>query len=139
LTWLGYLHVALFIGLGAVILSAFRFLGAKAPTVGTWDCGYVAPTARMQYTASSIAADFLAMFAGVLRPRGEVARLKGPWPGRHHFHSHVPEVVLDLLVMPTLRVLGRLVEWLRSIQRGTVHSYVFVVMLTLIVMLSVWR
>lgn len=32
----------------------------------TWGCGYTAPNARMQYTASSFSAQFARMFEGIL-------------------------------------------------------------------------
>jgi hydrogenase-4 component B len=105
----------------------------------TWDCGYAVSTARIQYTASSVAADLVGMFAVVLRPRTKSTAIEGVFPDSSTFNSHVPEVVLDLFVMPTLRRIARVIGWLRHQQRGSVHFYLLLVLLTLLVMLAVWR
>jgi len=41
----------------------------------TWDCGYVSPTSRMQYTASSFAEPIIDMFRGVLNQSFRVSGL----------------------------------------------------------------
>lgn len=105
----------------------------------TWDCGYAAPSARMQYSASSIADDLVGMFRTLLHPKVHAPNLVGTFPKPSRFQSHVPEVVLELLVLPTLRSIMRAAELLRFIQRGTVHLYLFYMLLALIVMLAVWR
>jgi len=48
------------------------------------------------------------------------------------FHSHVPEVVLDELVLPSTRVIARGFEWMRWIQRGSVQRYLLYILLTLL-------
>jgi len=42
---------------------------ARAVRAVTWDCGYAAPSARMQYTSSSFAESLVGLFAWALRPR----------------------------------------------------------------------
>jgi hydrogenase-4 component B len=112
---------------------------SKSPIRTTWDCGFVGPSARVQYTASSIADDLVAMFATVLRPKVKVGVVRGVFPQPVSFSSHVPEVILELVLLPLLHGLVRVVAWLRLIQRGAVHLYLFYVLLTLVVMLAVWR
>jgi hydrogenase-4 component B len=126
-----------FAGLLSVFLG--RTWRASKPQNPTWDCGYAAPSVRMQYSASSIADDLVGMFSTLLRPKVHQPNLTGPFPKPARFQSHVPEVVLELLVLPTLRGIVRAAELLRFIQRGTVHLYLFYMLLTLIVMLAVWR
>lgn len=138
LTTLSVVHVVL-IGFAVLLGLWLRRARAARPERLTWDCGYVAPTARMQYTASSIANDLVSMFAMLLRPRTHAVELEGVFPKPSAFRSHVPEVVLDLFVMPTLRRVGQMVGWFRQLQRGTVHLYLSSILLTLIVMLIVWR
>jgi hydrogenase-4 component B len=135
---LGRIHLGLFVVLVLIYFWAAR-RRVPLPQRPTWDCGYVAPTARMQYTASSIAADLVGYFAPFLRPRTKPANVEGPWPASSQFASHVPEVVLELFILPLLRTVGRAIVWLRHLQRGTAHAYVLYVLLTLLVMLSVWR
>lgn len=105
----------------------------------TWDCGYSAPTARMQYTASSFADGLVALFSVFLCPRGATPTLAEPFPPKSHFESHVPEVVLDLVVLPAMRWLVRAACWFRRIQAGRIHIYIIYILVALVMMLVVWH
>jgi hydrogenase-4 component B len=107
--------------------------------VGTWDCGYAAPTARMQYTSSSFAASIVALFSGALRPERHDAAVVGLFPRAATFHSHVPEVVLDRAVTPTFRLVARVLGSFRWVQRGSVHLYLLYILVTLVLALIIWR
>lgn len=109
------------------------------PPVPTWDCGYAAPTPRMQYTSSSFAALLVDLFAGVLRPERHEPGIEGPFPRPTGFHSHVPEVVLDRAVTPTFRLAGRALASFRWVQRGSVHLYVLYILIALVLALLVFR
>jgi hydrogenase-4 component B len=50
----------------AVLAGLGWWIGRRAPRRTTWGCGYTAPTARMQYTASSFAAQFNRIFVAVM-------------------------------------------------------------------------
>ena len=105
----------------------------------TWGCGYPAPSARMQYTASSFGESIVGMFRVVLRPRTHSSLLADPFPASSRFESHVPEVVLDLGILPASRGLGRVALWFRWVQQGQVHLYVLYVLGALLFMLFIWR
>jgi hydrogenase-4 component B len=132
------------IGLGliaAVAIGARLLAGVTraAPRAPTWDCGYAAPTARMQYTSSSFAETLVGLFAGVLRPERHAPHLEGPFPRPAAFHSHVPEVVLDRGVTPAFRLIGRALSAFRWLQGGTVHVYVLYILFALLFSLLVYR
>ncbi len=110
-----------------------------APRALTWDCGYAAPMARMQYTASSFGASLVGLFALALRPRRDAVELPEAFPAKRRFHSHVPEVVLDLLVWPASRRLAAAANWFRWLQAGSIHLYFLYVLCALVVMLIFWR
>jgi hypothetical protein len=57
--------IALAVVLGATCALGF-WLGRDARRHVTWGCGYTAPNARMQYTASSFSAQLARMFEGLL-------------------------------------------------------------------------
>lgn len=136
---LGWLNAALLAGLlllGLILARSARRAGQRQPT---WDCGYSAPTPRMQYTAASFADGLVTLFAAALRPERHAPRLQGPFPAPSTFASHVPEVVLERLLTPLLRQLGRAAVWLRWIQNGNVHLYILYVLVTLVSMLVFWR
>jgi hydrogenase-4 component B len=139
LSMLSWVSAGLFLSLLAVVLIVQLQRRVPKPQNLTWDCGYAAPTARMQYSASSIADDLVGMFRSLLRPQIHAPKIAGVYPRPSRFESHVPEVVLEMLVLPALRGIVQVAQLFRVIQRGTVHLYLFYVLLTLIVMLAVWR
>lgn len=122
-------------GLGALAMLRARHAGRTV----TWDCGYAAPTARMQYTSSSFAQVLVHGMRGVLRPYGVHPRLGEAFPARAGFHSHVPEVVLDLLVAPAFRGMGSLFQLVRWLQGGSLPLYLSGVALTALLLLVLAR
>ncbi len=134
------------ITLAAVLLLAALALAAAAlasrvrgsSAAPTWDCGYAAPSARMQYSSSSFAQMLVGLFAFALRPREHAPRLAGPFPARAAYHGEVPDAILDRLVLPSLRAAGRAFEALRFIERGNVQAYLGYILLTLVLLL-VWK
>jgi hydrogenase-4 component B len=123
-----------------VALVAKRWVSKRAVVRGpTWDCGYVAPSARMQYTASSLAEWLVGLFSVFLRPRTHSVELKQAFPPQSRFESHVPEVVLDLAVLPTLRWLVSTANWFRWVQPGRTHLYIVYILIALVGMLFIWH
>jgi len=91
----------------------------------TWDCGYVAPTARMQYTAGSFAAIVTEWFAFILRPQRHEHRPETSFPAAADFTEHTPETVLEQVVEPAGGVVLRISAAARRLQHGRVQSYLF--------------
>ena len=54
----------------------------------TWDCGYAAPTVRMQYTASSFAQPVLELFGFFLRTKKNITIPDTYFPSASHFSPH---------------------------------------------------
>jgi hydrogenase-4 component B len=125
--------------LAAAVLTQRSAAPAHAARGPTWGCGYPAPSARMQYTASSFGEWIVGMFRVVLRPRTHFSLRVDPFPASSHFESHVPEVVLDLGILPASRGLGRIALWFRWVQQGQVQLYVLYVLGALLFMLFIWR
>jgi len=112
--------------------------GVAEPRIGTWDCGYAAPSPRMQYTSSSFAQGLVSLYGWALRPKVHRPSLGGPFAGEASFSSHVPDVVLDRLLVPAARTTGRGLGWFRWLQRGSVHAYLIYILATL-VWLMLWQ
>lgn len=125
------------LALGAAGLRAWMKKKPPAPAV-TWDCGYAAPTARMQYTASSFGALLVGLFSWALTPRVRPPRLSGFFPGQASFASHVPDAVLDRSLRPLFRTAADLLGRARVLQGGRVQLYVAYVLATLVA-LFLWR
>ncbi len=73
----------------------------RRAAVGTWDCGYAAPTARMQYTVVVVRPDAGRLLRLGAAPATSTARAStASFPAPGAFHSHVPDTVLDRAVLP---------------------------------------
>ena len=129
------------VALAALALGALGKRAQEPPPepVGTWDCGYAAPRASMQYTSSSFAELLVGIFAWALRPAVHRPEIRGPFPGPAAFHSHVPDVVLDRFVLPGVARVVRAFGWFRWVQQGSVQAYLFYILVTLVLSLLWWR
>jgi hydrogenase-4 component B len=89
----------------------------------TWDCGYTAPGARMQYTAESFAGIITGWFSFILRPERHGRLPLEPLPESASFVTHTPETVLRYLIEPLGTALVRVATAGRYLQHGGVQSY----------------
>ena len=132
--------MALFVAL--VLLAALwrlRRLAGKPVTQGvTWDCGYAAPAATMQYTGSSMAQPLTEFLDPVLRAKRHIERPAGYFPARASFVSHAPDFFHRFAYRPLAALGARLLAPLRRVQHGNVHLYVLYIALTLLALLA-WR
>ncbi|GLH74400.1 hydrogenase [Geothrix limicola] len=113
-------------GLGLAWLGG-RKVRAKAPP--TWDCGYAAPTARMQYTGSSFADGWALALPGVTRRVRTIRRL---FPGPQTFRLKVVDAVGDGMVVPWFgRLAARLLRF-RRLQPGFLALYILYLLLALL-------
>jgi len=112
--------------------------GAMVESSVTWDCGYAAPTARMQYTASSFAQPVARLLGGLFGTGGRAMAVSGLFPRPTSFETGVPGGPREYLYRPlftwTAETLGRF-RWL---QHGRIHLYVLYIALTLVALL-VWK
>ena len=115
--------------LAAAAWAWLRRRPAPAAAPPTWDCGYAAPTARMQYSGSSFSAFWMALLPGTtVRMR----RLKGPFPLPHSLRIDCHDAIGDGLVAPWFgRAAARLLRF-RRLQPGFLSLYILYVLLTLL-------
>jgi hydrogenase-4 component B len=140
LGWIGALAallVATTATLAAVLRARVRSLPAHA--VPTWDCGYAAPSVRMQYTASSFADTILSFFGRALRPQMHTPVLRVPFPAASTFESHVDDAVLDRVVLPATRSVTRGFSWFYWMQRGSVHLSIVLILAAIVATFLVTR
>jgi hydrogenase-4 component B len=160
---LGLAHVMLAIGgaLAAVLLwQRTRHNGLRRAL--TWDCGYVTPTAKMQYTAGSFASTITEWFAWILRPQryGDAPgtagvppavselRAGGPrsqdepvtgeiFPPRSRVEQHTPETVLEHVIEPAGVLVMKLSLAARRLQHGRLQSYLIYLVLGIVALAAV--
>lgn len=103
----------------------------------TWDCGYAAPTPRMQYTAGSFAAIITGWFDWILRPERHGTLPAGYFPTQARYETHTPETVLDRVLTPVARGVMWLAHLARRLQHGRIQAYVLYVVLGVAVVAGV--
>lgn len=125
------LVVALFV---TYQIRAARLPEDRGPT---WGCGYLAPSPRMQYTASSFAQLLVTLFSGILRTSIHLPRIRQVLPEQSRFSSHVPEAVLDLVVEPALERLNERMVPIRRLQSGLLQQYVLYILITIMAIFAI--
>jgi formate hydrogenlyase subunit 3/multisubunit Na+/H+ antiporter MnhD subunit len=124
------------IGLVAAVLliravrSAFLSKRAVRESV-TWDCGYTAPNARMQYTASSFSDPVITMFNPVLRSRKNVGKPVPLFPLSAAIETKTPDVILDRLFTPVFVFAASVADRLHRMKKGFNQVYILYIVLTL--------
>ena len=128
--------------LAMIALAAAKrraFLGAKKPAEGvTWDCGYAAPTPRMQYGASSFSQPLTDFFQPILRKLGQYPVISEYFPGRASFSTEAQAVFYNSIYMPAgarIRDLAFRFSW---IQHGRLQIYIMYIVVTLMGLL-LWK
>lgn len=122
---LGACHVALaLVATIAVALLWRRVRQNGIAHAGTWDCGYAAPTARMQYTAGSFAEIITGWFDWILRPQRHVEAPSGLFPNQASHAVHTPETVLEHVVEPAGEVVLSVATVVRRLQHGRLQFYI---------------
>lgn len=138
LGWITVLAVVLLLVTACLALwYRGRLRKTTAGSAGTWGCGYLAPTSRMQYSASSFADMLVGLFAGILHPERHAPHISGPFPAVTRFGSHVPETVLERIYLPLLAYIYQKFLPVRKLQHGHLHLYILYTFITLVVLLSV--
>src|SRR5262249_39882958 len=136
LNWISAMSLTLLaaaLAVGSVLWLQLR--GKITEKRATWGCGYVAPTSRMQYTASSVCHMFVGLFGWALQPRAHQPKDMPLFPRTTAFHSVVHDTVLDEAVMPTFRFGAWLFSWFRVFQQGSVQTYLLYIVIALIALL----
>ncbi len=128
--------------LGVIALLAWVRLrliaGKEVGAAGTWDCGYAAPTARMQYTASSFAQPITGLMGGLLRAGRRLAMPSGLFPKSASFDTGVPGGAMEHLYRPAFNLAAAALNRFRWLQHGKIHLYILYIVVALVVLL-LWK
>jgi hydrogenase-4 component B len=104
-------------------------------SAGTWDCGYLRPTSRIQYTGSSLGQMLVGLLRFMLWPKTVRPSLRDLFPHGAHFKSLVPDAILDRIIAPLFGVAGKHLPRLRYFQQGQTQVYVLYILAIVIVLL----
>jgi hydrogenase-4 component B len=125
--------------LAILFLAAFAWLWRKAHADGlrrglTWDCGYAAPSARMQYTGASFAGIASGWFAWILLPDRKIRRPRALFPSEAIRLERVPETVLVRVIGPISAGIMAISTAVRRLQQGRLQFYILYLLAGLIAM-----
>lgn len=138
LSALGACNVMLVIAGAGAAWALWAIARWRGMAVGpTWDCGYAAPSARMQYTAGSFASLLVAAFAWILRPIRHEEKAGAVLPAGASREDHVPETVLDYVLAPMARAVLRVARVVRQTQRGRVQDYLLYLLFGVVIVAAV--
>ena len=123
--------------LAIVALAAAAWLWRKSSANGlrrgpTWDCGYAAPTARMQYTSASFASIASGWFGWVLQSERKVRRPRGHFPAEAIRLERIPEMVLERIIVPVGTTILQASHTVLRLQHGRLQFYILYVLAGLI-------
>lgn len=123
---------------GLALVRKRLLAGREVGQSGTWDCGYAAPTARIQYTGSSFSQPVTHFFHLFLQTRREIRTPEGLFPTEARLRTETPDVFHQRLLTPVFAILGWVAMKLHRLQHGRMQLYVLYVALTLLVLLT-WK
>jgi hypothetical protein len=113
-------------------------LGAWKAAGATWGCGYVLPSPRMQYTASSFAQPLTDLFRPLLGTRRRFSAPSGFFPQAAFFETETPDFYRERLYGPLFAAVQKGLSAFRWLQHGHVQLYVLHIAIALLVLL-VWK
>lgn len=102
---------------------------------GTWDCGFLAPSARMQYTGDSFSEPLTTLFQPISGVSRQESLAKEYFPDRGRVTVNAEDWVETRGVRTFFRTMARLCEALHVLQHGKTHLYIATVVGSLIVLL----
>ncbi len=103
-----------------------------------WDCGYVRPTPRMQYSASSMGEIIQRCFHRISIVRAVVSEqfaAERRLPAESRFETHADDPALTRVVHPVGKALNLVAAACRGFQHGSVQRYLLYMLVMLVVLL----
>lgn len=129
-------------GIVLLALLVVRVVGGKyiKRKYGTWDCGYEALNARMQYTATGFSKPVKIVFRLLFRPSRELKATGGTayHPEKMEYTVASESIIEKYLYEPFTRFVQRLSKKTKySVQTGSIRRYLAYIFVALIVLMLV--
>jgi formate hydrogenlyase subunit 3/multisubunit Na+/H+ antiporter MnhD subunit len=127
-----------------LILIAFIFgirryfsIHRRIGTNQTWGCGYVAPTVKQQYTASSFVRSYSKLFSPVLLVEKEEESIHAIFPAKLKYHTHaydkIEKGIIDRILKMNQNFMGRFI----FLNNGRLQFYILYGILFILTVLSI--
>lgn len=125
--------------IGLLVLLRKRALKNRSEEKGlSWDCGYIAPTPRMQYTALSFTEPVRTFYRALLRTKSSWLPSNAIFPTSANFKTSCSDISEEFLFRPLFRFLPHLLGKMRWLQSGSLQLYILYIALTLFLLL-IWK
>lgn len=122
---LGRVNMLLAFALLAAAGALYAWVRAPGPrTSPTWDCGFDAPTRRMQYTSGSFSGLPVGWLSGLLGADHTRRRPRGLFPARAVWMMRMPDTVQARVLAPLADFSLWLARGARNLQHGHLPSYI---------------
>jgi hydrogenase-4 component B len=105
-------------------------------TTVTWDCGYVAPSVRMQYTASSFARTLTEFYSFLLSHDEKKSEVRGYFPAPTSLKTVTSDIFGELFYRPIYRNVRNYLHKILPMQHGQLHIYVIYIIMALAILLA---
>ena len=111
-----------------------RTIGASP----TWDCGYHAPTAKMQYTAGSFSQPAALFLRTILRQKVKPPEITDYFPLKAKLSVATPDWVKANGFNPLFLLVARIADKCKELQHGRSNGYILYILITLVTLLA-WK
>jgi hydrogenase-4 component B len=134
---------AIFLAFATAALAAFciRRRCLRGRTIGaspTWDCGYLAPTARMQYTAGSFSQPAALFLRTILRQKFTQPDITDYFPLKAKASVATPDWIETKGFAPLFALVSRVADKCKELQHGRANGYILYILITLVALLA-WK
>ena len=109
-----------FIALIAVLFAIRKIATRKQESTiaPTWGCGYVAPTPKIQYTASSYARSYSKLFSNFLLIEKKEKTVTGIFPSKAEFKTHPYDRIEKWLIDKPIKLYKSFLNWFLFLNNG---------------------
>jgi formate hydrogenlyase subunit 3/multisubunit Na+/H+ antiporter MnhD subunit len=125
-------------GVSALLVIAILTFVRKAllhgrnPGAGiTWDCGYVKPSASMQYSGGSFAQPMTWLLGPALRGQEKIEAPGGYFPSKASVETTFPDWIEDSAFRPAFEAVTWVCNQLKCLQHGRINLYILYILIAL--------
>jgi NADH:ubiquinone oxidoreductase subunit 5 (subunit L)/multisubunit Na+/H+ antiporter MnhA subunit len=121
-----------------VSLRAFLLRGRSIKASPTWDCGYAAPSARMQYSGGSFSQPATYFMRALLGGQAQLPEIRDYFPRGAKARLSFPDRIKEGFFRPLFLICLGLANWCKRLQHGRVNGYILYMLLVLVGLLA-WK
>lgn len=110
--------------------------GRPVRSAETWGCGYLAPSARVQYTASSFSQPMTDLLGPLAGGTAKAERPRGYFPAYASYRQASADLVKERGFVPFFQAVDWLAGHLKWLQHGNLNLYILYILATLIALLA---